>query len=354
MATKNILIKADLVGNGIVNMDSNDQKFIFNGTDSHLKSFYNNTSYAKKNFYRDVNGKLTYKLKISSDCLKHDMYKNEVIAQSPKIAIEDSILYSYIASPMAITRGYLFANKKETVKRTGALTICDAEQTNNAVSQLETFSRSGEKTSNDGETDKSDNTFYKKETIGDITYSTVGNINLDQLQFVSADQVFDRYAFNPDNFQLYKTFLSMRMKNFNSELGYYKNTISNIDIPEYGFKLSNENILDLVKETLKKLLSLNIKRKGAYAKVSNLKIKLVENPVTDLLSDDENWIELKSFEDIENLNFDVESFYNLFDLVESKKVRKSIEDGLKAVKDKAKTDKIEKDAQKVSKSKNNG
>ena len=336
---KNILIKADLVGNGIVNMDSGEQSHILRGTDSHLRPHdkFNNTSYAKKNFYKDENNKLTYKLKISSDCLKHDLYKNEVIAQSPKIDTQDMILYSYIASPMAITRGYMFTGRNP-FKRTGALSICDAEQTCGAVSNIELFSKSGEKTSNNGDSDKSDNTLYKKETVGDIKYSTSGNIDICQLQFISADQVFDRYAFNPDNFSMYKSFLDMRMENFNSVLGHYHLSNSIIDIPEYGIKLSNENILFLVKETLKKLLSLNIKRKGAFAKVSSLKIKLVENPVKDLMSIDEKWIELKSFEDIDNLNFEIQDFYELIDFEEAKAKRLSIEESFKAEKVKEKSE----------------
>jgi hypothetical protein len=341
MKVKNILIKADLVGNGVVNMDSNEQKFVFNGTNSHLKSFHNNTSYAKKNFYKDGDD-LTYKLKISSDCLKNDMFKTEVIAQSPKITHELGILYSYIASPMSLIRGYMFANKQETLKRSGALTICDAEQTCSAVSMMETFSKSGEKTTNDGETDKADNTFYKKETVGNINYSTFGNIDLMKLQFVSADQVFDRYAFNPDNYSLFKSFLGLRLKNFNSELGYYKINNSVLDIPEYGVKLSNENVLDLVKETLTKLSAINIKRKGGFAKVNSLKIKLVLDPLVDTFDSEDNWIELSSLADIDNLSLDIADFYELVEINQAKALRESIEQSLKDEKAKESAAKKEK------------
>jgi len=329
MKVKNILFTADLIGNGVVNMDSNEQKWIFNGTDSHLKSFHNNTSYAKKNFYTSPDGKLTYKLKISSDCLKKDMFKSDVLAQSPKITYEDAVFYSFIASPMSLIRGYMFANKKETLKRDGAITICDAEQTCTAVSFMETFSKSGEKTTNDGESDKSDNTFYKKETVGDIKYSTFGDIDLMKLQFVSTDQVFDRYAFNPDKFSMYKSFLKLRLNNFNSELGYYGIKNSVLDIPEFGIKLSSENVLDLVKETLKKLVAINIKRKGSFAKVSSLKMKLVFDPIKDTLSSKDGWIELNSFEDIDNLSFEIEDFYTEIDMVSAKKLREDIENSLK-------------------------
>lgn len=343
MKVKSIIFKTDLIGNGIVNMDSNEQKFIFNGTDSHLKSFHRNTSYSKKNFYRDEEGNLTYKIKISSDCLKNAMFKNDVISQSPKITHEDAVLYSYIASPMSLIRGYMFANKTETLKRSGAFNICDAEQTCNSVSYMETFSKSGEKITNDVDSDKSDNSFYKKETIGNISYSTIGSIDLMGLQFVSADQVFDRYSLNPDKFSIYKSFLKLRLNNFNSELGYYgiKNTV--LDIPEFGFKLSDENVIELVKETLKRMLLINIKRKGAFANVSSLKIKLVYDPLVDTMSSKDNWIEIKTQEDIDNLSFEVEDFYTEVNTENAKKLRADIEKAFKEEQLKSKKEKKEKD-----------
>lgn len=353
MKVKNILIKADLIGNGIVNMDSNEQKWVFNGENSHLQSRYDNVSYAKKNFYRGSDNKLTYKIKISSDCLKNEMFKTEVIAQSPKISHELGVLYSYIASPMSLIRGYLFANKQETLKRSGALTICDAEQTCGAVSTLEFFAKSGEKTQNDGTTDKSDNTIYKKESVGDISYLTFGNIDLMKLQFVSADQVFDRYAFNPDYFSMFKSFLSLRLKNFVSELGYYKIKGSALEIPEYGVKLSNENVLDLVKEILTKFININIKRKGSFAKVSKLKIKLVFDPLVDTFNSEDNWIEISTLEDINNLSMDITDFYELVDIDEAKKLRKDIELSLKLEKEKEVATTNKKKADKADKKKNN-
>jgi hypothetical protein len=146
---------------------------------------------------------------------------------------------------------------------------------------------------------------------------------------------------------MYKAFLNMRMKNFNSELGYYQLNGSAIDIPEQGIKLSNENVLDLVKITLKKMLAINIKRRGSFAKVSALKIKLIENPVEELLSGNDNWIELKSFEDIDKLDFVVEDFYGFVELAEAMKRREAIEEAYKAEKLKDKAEKLDKDSKKA-------
>ena len=341
----NVLFEADIVGQGIVNMDSGDQKWIHKNEQTYLRqenSSHENSSYAKKNFYRDANGKLNWKLKISSDCLKKSMFEGDILTQSPKVTHNDFVLYSFLFSIPSIIKGWMDANKRETLKRKGALTICDAQQTNDAVSYLEWFSKSGEKTSNDAEMDKSDNTIFKKETIGDITYTTQGNIDIMALQFIGCDQALDRYSFNPDKFELAKTFLNMRLPNFNSELGYYQIKNSSLEIPEKGLVLSNENVVFLIKETLKRILFLNVKRSSAFAKTSKLRIKLVENPLFDTHTSKDNWIEIDSVDDINKLEFDVENFYQEIDLVEATERRDSIENSLKQSNDKAITDAKEK------------
>jgi hypothetical protein len=333
---KSILLKLDLQGEGIVNYDSGEQKWIFNKKDSLRHMFHNheNVSYAKKNFYTDENGVWSYKIKISSDCIKHNIFNDDLIAQSPAIVHHDHILYPYIGSTLSLIRGYLFAEKTGSFKKTGSLQLCDAEQTNNAVSKLEFFCKSGGKTTNEGDTDKSDNTIFNKETIGEITYSSKGFIDLKELQFVSCDQIFDRYSFNPDKFDIYKKCLSKCLPNFNSELGYYKFKTSFVDIPEYGILLSSENVLYLVKETLKRILKLNIRNKNAYAKLNSLKIKLVQNVFVDTMESEDNWLEIKTLEDIDNLNFEPELFYILENEEDANAKRSEIEDCKKAKKEK--------------------
>lgn len=334
----NVLFETDIVGQGIVNMDSGDQKWIHKNEQTYLRqenSSHENSSYAKKNFYRDADGKLNWKLKISSDCLKKSMFEGDILTQSPKVTHNDYVLYSFLFSVPSLIKGWMDANKRETLKRKGALTICDAQQTNNAVSYLEWFSKSGEKTSNDAEMDKSDNTIFKKETIGDITYTTQGNIDIMALQFIGCDQALDRYSFNPDKFELAKTFLNMRLPNFKSELAYYQIKNSSLLIPEKGLLLSNENSVFLIKETLKRIFLLNVKRSSSFAKTSKLRIKLVENPLVDTHTSKDNWKELNSIDDINNLEFEVESFYEQVDLEEAIKLREAIESKLKEADNKA-------------------
>lgn len=337
---KNILFKIELEGNGIVNYDSGEQGFTVSKTDLGGNTRHNNVSYAKKNFYEsEEDGKLNYKIKIASDCLRKEIFARDMVAQTPNISHSESIILSYIASPVSLLRGYLFPSEK-TIKRKGAISMTDAEQTSNGKSFLEFFSKSGEKVS-ESDSGKSDTSIFKKETIGNITYSSVGNIDLSELQFVSADPMFDRYSFNPDLFPMYKTLLNAKIGNFNSELGYFKMGSSVNEVPEYGFKLSNENLVTLTKEFFHRLLSTNIRRNKSYASVTKVEYKLVIDPIVDTLKNGEGWITLTSNEDLEKLNFSTVDNYVEVDLEESKKLREEIDLLKKEAGAKAKAENIE-------------
>jgi len=329
----------ELEGKGVVNYDSKEQQRILNAFG--IKGFggvHSNVSFAKKNFYEKDDGVMTYKLKISSDCLKNAIFGKDVVAQSPNIVHHKNVFYSFLSSPYGIMKGYLFAEKEETLKRKSAFTIFDAEQICDAKSQIETFSRSGKKTEKDIEINKSDNTFFKKETIGDVRYQTMGNIDLMNLQFVSADLVFDRYALNPDYFSLYKKYILRRLPNFNSELGYYQIKNSYIEIPEYGFVFSNNDLVELVKITMKRLLKLYIRRSAAFASVSSLKVKLVDDVLTDTFKSEEGWVDIFNERNVDDLLDDVEfeMFYELIDENDAEQQRNEINEEVKRLKNIAK------------------
>jgi len=350
---KNVLFKLDLNGKGIVNFDSNEQKFMFNGTNLHnMKTRYDNVNYAKKNFYSDSDGELTYKIKISSNCLRKSIFDKDVSAHSSNICHHPYLLNSFIASPASILRGYVELQKgKDSIKKKSPLIISDAEQTNDAVSYLELHTKTGEKNSNPDETD---NTLFKKESIGDITYSSKGNIDLMSLQFISCDQVFDRYSFNPDNFEIYKQFLKSSLPTFDSELGYYQIASSIIEISEYGVKLNNASVIELVKGALQRMLEVNIKRANAFAQTSKLQYKLVYDVIDDTFDSNDGWVTVKSLDDINSLTFEVEDFYVQEDTQKAIEKREFIENELLKVREAKKLAKKEaadkrKDAKKVGK-----
>lgn len=360
---KNILLRLKLKGYGIVNYDGSDQKWVYNDTKLNtMKTIHNNVTYAKKNFYKNSEGETDYKIKISHDCLKHSIFEKEIPFQSPNISHEKHILYSFIGSPAYILRGGFleFGKGNSAFKRKAPFSLKDAEQTCGAVSMLETFARSGKKKTDNSIDDKADNTFFKKETVGNIEYFTEGNLDLEQLQFVSTDIIFDRNAFNADEFDLFSFFLKTRIKDFNSKLGWYSMVNSVNQIPEYGFKFSNDNILSFVKHLFQSILELNIRRKGASAETFEFQYKLVYIPTEDTKYNEDGWVSVKSMNDINSINFQSEDYYIEKDETTAKELRKVIEENEKDaaqnsanVKQKAKDEKqskIDKKAKKGEKS----
>jgi len=335
---KHIKFRIKLKGEGIVNFDSNNQKYMYTNFDSKEKKYtytnlsdkmspdklkYKNVNYAKKHFYTDKDGNLQYKIAISSDALRHNIFKEDTNNQSSSVVHHNAILYSNIAHLANILRGYMYTGKDEipTIKRKSPITITDAEQTCNAVSYIETFARSGEKNQ---DAEAVDNSYYKKEVVGKIEYESIGQIDLKELQFVSADPIFDRYSFNPDFFEMYTTFLQAKISGFNSELGYYMDKLSSIQIPELGFKFSNEDLVILIQEFFKRLLKLNITRKSAYVKIESVEYKLVYDPIEDTFNDETGWIKLDGHNSINNINFEPEEFYVLTDKKIAEKLRMKI------------------------------
>jgi hypothetical protein len=324
---KNILFRLNLKGNGIVNFDSSDQKFMFNGTNlNNMKTIHNNTSYAKKRFYK--NGEdLEYKLAISSNCLRHAIFVKESEMLTPKLNINDSIFNAYIASPSSILRGYMKTEDKNSdkigLKRSSCLSITDAIQNCNALSYIEVQTRAGGK--KDKNIDEKDVSLFYKETVGEIYYSSYGVIDLMKLQFISADQIFDRCSINPDSFDEYCKFLYFKLPNLNPTLGYYQQVYSDINIGERGFIFSNENIIFLVKFLFERLLTLEIKKANAYAHTFLLEYKLVYDPIEDTLDKEENWVPLTSKEDINNIQFETEFFYYLLEEKNEKEKRESLD-----------------------------
>lgn len=324
---KNILFRMELGGRGVINFDSIEQKHMwnmgakFNGQEN---ISHNNVSFSKKRWYKNDDGSLSYRLVLSSNCLRYYIFIDDTMFQSSNVVNNSMLLTSMIATPGLLLRGYLFAEKEpsSSLKRTSVLKITDAEQNNNAVSTIEMFSRSGAKNSDDN---KADITIYRKESVGHITYEAIGSFDLMQMQFVSCDELFDRLALNPDLFESYREFISPLLPNFNSTLSYYTIKNSADKTPEYGFKLSNENVVFLTKLLFRRLLNLSIRKTSAYAETVKLEYKLVYDSTEDKMNNNDGWITLTN-EGINSLDFEVDDFYIESDFNNSKKLRLELED----------------------------
>lgn len=348
MKVKHINLEYELEGRGIVNFDSNDQRHIWNlekknGDNSKFVSFDNNNKYAKKEYFRDNDGVLRYRIKISGDCLRNSIFRGDAVAVNPNIVHSKNLLSSFVGSSLGLIRGYLFAQKTQTIKRKSPLCITSAIQINNAESFMDFGSKSGDKTKEDSD-EKSGLSVRNTEDIGNIRYYGKGALDIASLEFMSFDPVHDRYAFNPDDYDTLKMFLSKNLPNFNAELGYYTLKTSTIDSPEYGIKLTEEQVVFLIKETLRRMIDINILRATSYARISALRIRFVENALNP-----GDWIEIKSEKDIDDLDFGLFEYYVQKDESEARAQRDIIEECARAVIEAENEERRIKDEEKVKK-----
>ena len=304
LRVRSILFKIKLAGHGVVNFDSGDQKYTWNALASQgEKSRFDNVQFAKKRWYKkdgkDKNGneQYDYKLVISADCLRHNIFIDDFFYQSPNVFAHSDLLYKMIATPASVLRGYFFAREgKTSFKRKSAIIITEAEQTNSALSTIETFSRSGKKEERDQETDTGDTTFFKRECVGEIEYEGMGAVDLRELQFVSMSELYDRLAVIPDDYNSrYRPILEKHLNSKLADPGYFVIGSSAICTPEYGFVFSPEQQQILVREFFKRLLRTQVtKSAGGYAQITEVKIKYVSDPLIDRIDSSENWKTLKN------------------------------------------------------------
>ena len=310
---KNILIKGELTGRGIVNFDSKEQRFtlakhgIFTGLNENVK--LGKKVFTKTGKFKDDGNEIyDYKVKISGNCLRHSIFEHDVDVVNSALIQNPFILGTYMLSPVGLMRGYMFADKEMTLRRKSPLTITDAIQSNNTKSEMEIGSTTGE---------RSDTSMYFSENVGDIRYEFSGQIDIKQLQFMSADVFFDRMGINSDMIDSDEVNVIISNhygKKAKAEYGMFSSMakFTGKSYGEYGILFSNDICESVIKKTLKNILSVNIVRNNSFAATSGLKIKLVDNIIGNgqKMNDEDNWIELTCEEDIDNLNLN--NLYNFF------------------------------------------
>ena len=123
---KSIQIKGELEGRGIVNFDSKEQRYAisaFNLTkEMGAEMLHDNIKLGKKSFKYEGKKTITinkegdtkeidsysYKNLISSACLRHATYQNDVEMVNSAIMQSPVLLSTYETSFVGLTRGYMF------------------------------------------------------------------------------------------------------------------------------------------------------------------------------------------------------------------------------------------------------
>lgn len=208
-------------------------------------------------------------LYISANCVKHFLYKEN--SHDQHFLNKNNKIIDLLPTLAGLFRGYVNAASGE--KRSASLLLEDfVEQLGNG--NYEQFSTAGEK-------DK--NSIFSKITFGDTEYISYGTINIENLQFISLDQKFDKKAVQLSN-------KSKDIKDFVNKIGdfivslqkndellpqvtYHENFVRTGTIfneGERGILLNSDAIYVLVEAILNKLRELYIRQAHGYMIVDEI------------------------------------------------------------------------------------
>jgi hypothetical protein len=329
---KSILIKAVIEGCGIVNFDSNEQKYTWNRQRNVENVQHKNVSFGKARYYEEEtvteNGKiyLTRVGIISADCIRHTMYEDCMSNHLPNIMHDDGLLLNTAAHPALLGRGYLFPRDgKTTWKRNSAFALSYAKAISNSIPILETFSSSQPKTGENKTEGTAETSFFKREVRGDTSYELSGSIDVGELAFISLSDVHDRLSFDADYSTKYRELLKNRIGSDVSEPAFFQKNGDIYDIPEHGILLTQAQVKIITLDILKRLALFNISRTvTGHAKTVSVNIKFVSDPLEDFFEDPNGWIEIFNGRKFQANIFDTAQFvtnYTKVNLQEEAKLK---------------------------------
>ena len=313
---RSILFRGRVKGKGIVNYDSKEQRWVLRDRFAQDRGYlrHENVKIAKHTFYKvdEKDGKTIWerRLCISSDCLRQAIFSEDFPFQNTMIMHHPDLLMKVVASIPALLRGYLFAEEgKPTLKKKSPLMITGAEQVSNGATHFEINTMSGAKRQKEDADDPSDISMHYEEKIGEVEYAFEGAIDLKELQFISMSETYDRLAVNPDRSENYRKILSAALGSAVDVKRYYCMKHSVIRTPEEGVLLNQLQVVRLIQELVKRLLSLRIQRSKSYAQITNLEAKIVSDPLSDVMGDEKGWKPIRQPNDLKIKPEHVEIFY---------------------------------------------
>jgi hypothetical protein len=330
MAIKSILFKGTITSSGIVNFDGKDAKWLLKRAKADCRSqlSHDNAKVAKHAITQEGLDKdglpiLNAVLKISKDCIRQSIFKEDQPFHNPAIVHAKKILVKLLASLAGLTRGYMFADIG--IKKKSAVYISDAVQTSKNISTIDIGTQNAPKESKSGEEDeKAGLTLHYKESIGgNVTYEFEGAIDLNELQFISLSQVYDRLALDPNYLDEYLQNLEGTVGSKPTGKSFYIKKTAVGGLPEEGLLLNSDQVKVLVGGFFERLLGLEITR-GACGRawLSSLEIMPKQGGL-----DNPGWISVKTSTDVLNVVDSVHCFYDGVDQAEALKLYEGIDSG---------------------------
>jgi len=274
---KSVDFKIKAFGHGVVNWNGPTNLAQENGTtvDNHtlpkLRGYSNLSGKVKDTGYKyrkeptDIDFSKN-PLYISQNCIRHHLFRNQ--AYDIHYA-KDSTLEKVLASITGLVRGYVVPASQ--CRRTSPLLIEDfVDQLGNG--NFEQFGQAGERDSS---------SFYSKTTFGDTEYISYGSISIEQLQFISLDDKFDRKSMTIEVgqgeviAQSIQDFIQSLNNDLSPKATFHENYVRNGTIyeeGENGILLNQDAIQILVETTIEKLKELSIRQAKSYMYVDEMTV----------------------------------------------------------------------------------
>lgn len=320
-AIKKIALRIESEGIGVVNFNGNQPEFGYQInalTGRHYDTNNKNISYAKRNFYKNENSdddSQLYKevLKISGDTFRGAMFYDYPNYKPAQMSYNEQLMLRNVASPMYIIRGgmYTFRSEKSaSITRKSPLCITCAEDITGAYINCDTHIKLAE---------RDDTSLFYRDSTGSVKYRNYGFIDIAGFQFMNADPCATASLKSDwldvkknESESLIESVYKKLYKRVPFKTGHftYNTDYNNHLTCMYGIKFDDEFVKSMIKQTLLRILQINISKATAFMKTTSLKIKMISEYANTGIFNDSNWIELKTPEDIENLDFDIFDFYS--------------------------------------------
>ena len=270
-----ITVLLEIEGQGLVNYNGSKvpKRFFNDMYDDVKKKLNDNGSFGKENSYYsesvDKEGlkkqTIIAKKVISSNLLRKCICGDENSVNADKLMSNPKLRVAHLSQDNVIIRGFASLGKDTTtLKRKGAITVTNAEQISDTITWLETRTSEGLRDAT---------SLHFKENCGHIKYLSEIIFDIKQLKFISIDDNYDRMSLKDSDVEGFINHINSRYGDDNAKLGNWGTTHLNV-IGEQGVVLSNKVAKNIIRETIKKILEIDIKRAGSYARTSALKIAI--------------------------------------------------------------------------------
>ena len=273
---KSVDFKIKALGHGVVNWNGpttlQDEVRIIdhnNHTLPKLRGYTNLTGKESEKGYKlkksptDINFTKT-PLYISQNCIRHHLFREQAFDLHNA---GEKNLQQVLTSVTGLIRGFVVPSSQ--CKRTSPFLMEDfVDQLGNG--NFEQFGQAGARDSS---------SFFSKTTFGDTQYLSYGSISIEQLQFISLDNKFDRAAMVIKDGQgeqvaeAVQTFIKIFNPALNPQAVFHKNYVRRGTIfeeGEQGILLNNDAMQALVEHTLSRIAELSIRQAKSYMYVDEI------------------------------------------------------------------------------------